>query len=1008
MRFRGKSIRRKIVALLLVPLLSLTALWGFATYVTGQSAKNLIDVANLVDTIGYPVDDTAQVVQQERRQTLVYLADPRASDALAALRRSRAATDDMVAQVKERAKDPDVRDAVSGQSADRLASILDAFDGIESLRRTVEEGTITRAGALKMYTKLIDPCYGFLMTLQGLDDAKLDRQGRALVGVARARELLSREDALLGSALVAHRITKTEIREIADLRAQRTLLYEVSLGQLPEDERGHYERYWNGAETTQLRGAEKAVAESAAGTPRVVTSARWDAAAGKALKDLAERGDAASDRLQDRVEPVAVGVIIRVAVAGVFGLLALLFSVFMSLRIGRSLIRDLRRLRLEAHEASGVRLPGVLRRLAAGEQVDVETEAPRLTYEKDEIGQVGQALNTLQRAAVEATVKQADLRRGVSEVFVNLARRSQVLLHKQLTLLDTMERRTEDTDELADLFRLDHLTTRMRRHAEGLVILSGAAPSRQWRKPVQLMDVVRAAVAEVEDYERIEVRRLPRIAVTGPAVADLTHLLAELLENATVFSPPHTAVQVLGEHVANGFTLEIHDRGLGMAADALLDANLRLAETPEFELSDTDRLGLFVVSRLAQRQRVRVSLQPSPYGGTTAVVFIPETLLTDDVPDTNGIGFRLDRPQSKEAVGRDKKGDKTAALGQVPVQLPGLPASILDGPVELEAPVGMADLDGFPGALEDEDSERGGLFRPRRRAAGVPGDEQHQQARDERETGQREPVRPDESSPDDDPADEGHPTDPVPLPRRRTPKLVSSHGRPVTHTRNRGTTAEDDAAPESPAGRPQGGIAAENTPVGRPQGGAVNADLPLRGRGTDAEGRPEPTVPELPSRRRGRTATDAVDLPRRPEPQSAWPDLSPPHRDVTAADQPPPELPRRSRRTETPERTSTSTETPERTATSPDAGQVPTQAPGGLPRRVRQANLAPQLKDGPDQRPERAPTAGTRPQERDADEVRSRMASLQRGWQRGREENAAGDDASDGTAPGTTSEGDGR
>ncbi|MWA09730.1 sensor histidine kinase [Streptomyces sp. BA2] len=991
MRFRGKSIRRKIVALLLVPLISLTAMWGFATYLTGQSAKDLIDVANVVDKIGYPIEDTARVVQQERRQTLVYLADPRASDALAALRRSQTATDEMIAKVVENAEHPDVREEVTGQSADRLASLLDSFEGIESLRRTVEEGTITRAGALKMYTKLIDPCYGFLMTLHGLDDVKMDQQGRALVGVTRARELLSREDALLGSALVARRLTKAEIREVSDLRAQRTLLYEVNLAQLPEDERAGYERYWNGAETTELRSAEKAVVESSPGTPRAVTSARWDAASGKALKDLAERDKAAGDRFQDRVEPVAVGVIVRVVVAGVFGLLALLFSVFMSVRIGSSLIRDLRRLRLEAHEASGVRLPGVLRRLAAGEQVDVETEAPRLTYEKDEVGQVGQALNTLQRAAVEATVKQADLRRGVSEVFVNLARRSQVLLHKQLTLLDTMERRTEDTDELADLFRLDHLTTRMRRHAEGLVILSGAAPSRQWRKPVQLMDVVRAAVAEVEDYERIEVRRLPRIAVTGPAVADLTHLMAELLENATVFSPPHTAVQVLGEHVANGFTLEIHDRGLGMAADALLDANLRLAETPEFELSDTDRLGLFVVSRLAQRQRVRVSLQPSPYGGTTAVVFIPETLLTDDVPDTNGIGFRLDRPQPREAVGRDATGDKKAALGQVPVQLPGLPASLLDGPVELEAPVGMADLDPFPGALgdlDDADSERGGLFRPRRRVAGVQGDEQHQQARDERETGEREPTRPDDlpsrgssggngsgfSGPDDDAA----PGDPVQLPRRRTPKLVSSHGRPVTHNRPRGAAEDDDAAPERPE-RPQ-------TPVGRPQGGAVDRD-----RGS------------------GRPAAEPIDLPRRPEPQSAWPDLSPPHRDVTAADAPP-DLPRRSRRTESPRTESPRTETP-RTETEPRVGRppAPTTAPGGLPRRVRQANLAPQLKDGPDQRTERDPApATTRPEERDADEVRNRMASLQRGWQRGREENAAGEDASDGTAPGTTSEGDGR
>lgn len=1026
MRFRGKSIRRKIVALLLVPLISLTAMWGFATYLTGQSAKDLIDVSNVVDRIGYPIEDTARVVQQERRQTLVYLADPRASDALAALRRSQSATDEMVAKVVDNAEHPDVRDEVTGQSADRLASLLDSFQGIESLRRTVEEGTITRAGALKMYTKLIDPCYGFLMTLHGLDDVKMDQQGRALVGVARARELLSREDALLGSALVARRLTKAEIRQVSDLRAQRELLYEVNLAQLPEDERASYERYWNGAETTELRAAEKDVVESAPGTPRAVTSARWDAASGKALKDLAERDKAAGDRFQERVEPVAVGVIVRVVVAGAFGLLALLFSIFMSVRIGSSLIRDLRRLRLEAHEASGVRLPGVLRRLAAGEQVDVETEAPRLTYEKDEVGQVGQALNTLQRAAVEATVKQADLRRGVSEVFVNLARRSQVLLHKQLTLLDTMERRTEDTDELADLFRLDHLTTRMRRHAEGLVILSGAAPSRQWRKPVQLMDVVRAAVAEVEDYERIEVRRLPRIAVTGPAVADLTHLMAELLENATVFSPPHTAVQVLGEHVANGFTLEIHDRGLGMAPDALLDANLRLAETPEFELSDTDRLGLFVVSRLAQRQRVRVSLQPSPYGGTTAVVFIPETLLTDDVPDTNGVGFRLDRPQPKEAVGRDAARDKQAALGQVPVQLPGLPASLLDGPVELEAPVGMAGLDPFPGALGDvgdlgdlgdlgdTDSERGGLFRPRRRAAGVQGDEQHQQARDERETGEREPTRPDGlpargggngngfAGPGEDPA----PGDPVQLPRRRTPKLVSSHGRPVTQNRPRSTAPDDDTAPER-SERPQTPVGRSQAPLGRPQGGAVDRD------------------------RGGRPAAEPIDLPRRPEPQSAWPDLSPPHRDVTAADAPP-DLPRRSRRTEPSRTESPSTERPRtqaprteasrteasRTEASrtengsrggPASAPAPTTAPGGLPRRVRQANLAPQLKDGPEHRTERdSAPATTRPEERDADEVRSRMASLQRGWQRGREENAAGEDATDGTAPGTTSEGDGR
>ncbi|MGY0022491.1 nitrate- and nitrite sensing domain-containing protein [Streptomyces sp. YJ-C3] len=902
MRFRGKSIRRKIVALLLVPLLSLTAIWAFASVITGRAAVQLLSAGKAADAIGYPLVDTGRALQEERRQTLVYLADPRASDAQSALRTRRTAADEEMSRIKQKAADSGVRDRLDGDARGVLDSAVEGFEGIESLRRNVDEGTVTRAQALDFYTRLIEPTYDFLLDLTALDDSKVERQGRAVVGILKARELLAQEDALVGSGLVARRLTQDELRQVSDLIAQRTLLYDTSLALLPDDERSRFQRYWRSPDTNPLRTAENAVVRGAPGTPKGVTADSWDRASGQVLDELVDRDTAAAERYQDRARPIALQVFIRAGVAGVLGLLALLVSLILSVRIGRGLVRDLRRLRLDAHEASGVRLPGVMRRLAAGETVDVETEAPRLEYDRDEIGQVGQALNTLQRSAVEAAVKQAELRRGVSEVFVNLARRSQVLLHKQLTLLDAMERRTEDTDELADLFRLDHLTTRMRRHAEGLVILSGAAPSRQWRKPVQLMDIVRASVAEVEDYERIEVRRLPRIAVTGPAVADLTHLVAELLENATVFSPPHTAVQVLGEHVANGFTLEIHDRGLGMASDALLDANLRLAETPEFELSDTDRLGLFVVSRLAQRQNVRVSLQPSPYGGTTAVVFIPDALLTD-APDTEGAGFRLDRP---DAARRAAPAGLGAAEG-----LPGLPASVLDGPIELEAPLTTSDMTSFPGALGDEDSERGALFRPRRPVAGSPG-EQHQQA--------DEPAADAEGGHSDE-AD-ATPDGLVALPRRRTPKLVSSHGRPVTRTR-----------PDRGAGEP--------------------GERHDRDSGDGLRDTPPASLADLPRRRGRATASSGTAQPERPDTGAA-----------------------------------------------------------GLPRRVRQANLAPQLKEGPDARADRASardeTVSASPADRDADEVRSRMASLQRGWRRGREENAASDDSADGTAQGTTSEGDGR
>ncbi|GFH66864.1 MULTISPECIES: sensor histidine kinase [Streptomyces diastaticus group] len=873
MRFRGRTIRRKIVALLLVPLVSLTAIWGFATVLTGREAAEILEIGEADDRVGRPVEEAARVLQDERRRTLVHLADPRASAALGDLRRARTVTDRALARVRAGAEDADATGGLSADSRRRLTALLESFEGITTLRRSVEDNTVTRTAALDLYNRLVDPCFVFLTHLPALKDVALDKQNRALVSVARARDLLSREDALVASALVGERLDKADLRQVSDLLAQRTLLYEISLPLLPDDERARYERYWQGPETAPLRDLETSVAAAAPGPPHGVTAKSWDTAAVKVLDGLAERGSAAADRYEERVRPVAVGILVQAGATAVLGFAALLLSLYLSVRIGRSLIRALSRLRHQAHEASGVRLPSVQRRLAAGEQVDVDTEAPRLEYDKNEIGQVGQALNTLQRAAVEGAVKQAQMRRGVSEVFVNLARRSQVLLHKQLTLLDTMERRTEDSEELADLFRLDHLTTRMRRHAEGLVILSGAAPSRQWRRPVQLMDVVRASVAEVEDYERIEVRRLPKIAVTGPAVADLTHLTAELLENATVFSPPHTAVQVHGESVANGFTLEIHDRGLGMAPDVLLDANLRLAETPDFELSDTDRLGLFVVSRLAQRQNIRVSLQKSPYGGTTAVVFIPDALLieTDGEPSgsTDGRGLALD------GLGNGARGPGRPALTRIPTSRPPANRPFPDGPVELEAPAGTPGLDDedFPGALRDEDSEPG-VFRPRRPLAPAadPRD-QHQQADDD---GARD-ARPGGPSPSG--------TGPAPLPRRRTPKLVSSHGRTVAH----GTREEAAQDPENRGG---------------------------------------------------------------------------PHGEA--------------------------------------ASRAPGAGPAALPRRVRQASLAPQLKDtrgsaADDRGQDAAPDT-----ERDAEQVRSRMASLQRGWQRGRDENAGP------TAPRTTPEGDGR
>ncbi|WP_151774937.1 sensor histidine kinase [Streptomyces abyssomicinicus] len=800
MRFRGTSIRRKIVALLIVPLMSLTGIWAFTSVLTTTEANRMFTVATAVDEIGYPVEEVVVALQAERRQTLVHLASPDSSD-IELLMQSWAITDDAMEVVRANAAKEEVREALGSSSGLQLDGVLETFWRVETARSAVDRGASDRTEAYAAYNTLIDECFTLLTALPAADTVELDQQARAVVNLFRVRELLAREDALLGSGLVVGEATGKEIDQISDLVAQRSMLVEVSLPMLPQSDRARHESYWQESEAATALGK----AELRAMDGDRMTARSWDTIAGTALANLQRLNDETADRYQERVGPVARNIILKVVAGGILGLLAVLASIVVSVRVGRGLVRDLRGLSREAHEASGVRLPSVMRRLSGGEKIDVEAEMPPREFPGDEMGEVGRALDSLQRAAVEAAVKQAELRSGVSEVFVNLARRSQVLLHRQLTLLDTMERRAEDTDELADLFRLDHLTTRMRRHAEGLVILSGAAPARQWRKPVRLMDVVRAAAAEVEDYERVEVRRLPRLSVKGPAVADLTHLLAELLENATVFSPPHTAVQVIGERLSTGFLLQIHDRGLGMSAEARQDANERLAETPDFELSDTDRLGLFVVSRLARRQNVKVSLQPSPYGGTTAVVLLPERLLTEEEPESNGSGLRLDRARvaTRKRISEAERTGELELVEVIPLQ------------ETLEEPLG------------GEPSSRGGLR--------VPRDE-----------------------PDTEPA------------------------------------TEHAAVPDS----------------------------------EEAAGGPVRPVVEEP-----RTA-------------------------------------------------------------------------GGLPRRVRQASLAPQLKDSPDQDPaarRQARSEAADPAARDAEELRDRMASLQHGWQRGREENdavvtATGRDAGPGTA----------
>lgn len=628
-RLRPTTVRAKIVSLLMVPVVSLLALWGFATVTTAQDVAALRQLRRVDEQVRRPVAATVTELQAERRAAVRYLAAP-ADDRAAALTRQAKRTDSALARLRLGDKNT-VADAgdLPGGAADRLRRFVSRAQQLPVLRTSALGRKAGWDATYQQYTDTIALAFDVTSALTGIKDRSLGSDARVVHEFSRAAEMLAREDALLGSAQLARTFTFAHHTAFAGGVDSRRTLIDTATADLSGDQRAAWLTLSGQPAYATLRAAEDKVLTATPGrdAAQTVPEASWNDALTTVQKGMRDVESGAAHDVVGRADPFARGLLTPAGVAVLFGLVAVAASLVISVRIGRGLVVELVSLRNTALEIARRKLPAAMGRLRAGEDLDVEAEAPRGPASEDEIGQVGEALGTVHRAALAAAVERAELASGISGVFVNLARRSQVLVHRQLNLLDSMERRAEDPGELGDLFRLDHLTTRMRRHAESLIILSGAAPGRAWSVPVPLTSVVRAAVSEVEDYARVEVRQLPEAAVTGGAVADLTHLLAELVENAAQFSPPHTKVRVSGEPVGNGYALEIEDRGLGMGRESLDEANHRIEHSEAVHLFDTDRLGLFVVSRLAARHGIKVQLRTSPYGGTTAVVLLPTGLL---------------------------------------------------------------------------------------------------------------------------------------------------------------------------------------------------------------------------------------------------------------------------------------------------------------------------------------------------------------------------------------------
>ncbi|MFG2874212.1 nitrate- and nitrite sensing domain-containing protein [Streptomyces sp. NPDC048337] len=624
LRLRPATVRAKIVSLLMVPVVSLLALWGFATVSTAQDMARLSRVQRVDTEIRTPVAAALAELQAERRAAVRLLADP-AADPGAALDQQARRTDAAVRRLRlgDRNTVADSGDYPSDLVV-RLGAFVADAEALGAARKDITGRRATPEAAYEIYTRVVDSALAVGGALTGGADAEPVPDSRVLLEFARAAELLSREDALL--AAPGQRTAET-LRQLTGTIESRRALTAAAALDLPAAQQAAWESVAKSAAYAELTGAEDRALALGTGKEARGVPTGWEAAHAAVASSMREIEEAAHAAAADRADPFAEGALGPAGAAVLLGLAAVAASLVISVRIGRALVVELVSLRNTALEIAHRKLPYAMERLRAGEDIDVAAEAPPGPPADDEITQVGEALDTVHRAALSAAVERAELASGVSGVFVNLARRSQVLVHKQLTLLDSMERRADDPNELGDLFRLDHLTTRMRRHAESLIILSGAAPGRAWRMPVPLTNVVRAAVSEIEDYPRVEVSRLAEAAVVGGAVADLTHLLAELIENATQFSPPHTKVRVSGEPVGAGYVLEIEDRGLGMGRESLGDANRRIEQSEALDLFDSDRLGLFVVSRLSARHGVKVHLRTSPYGGTTAVVLMPNSML---------------------------------------------------------------------------------------------------------------------------------------------------------------------------------------------------------------------------------------------------------------------------------------------------------------------------------------------------------------------------------------------
>ncbi|MGC4759200.1 nitrate- and nitrite sensing domain-containing protein [Micromonospora trifolii] len=575
-----RLIRTRLAVLAAV----LITLWSYAAYVSSQDAVDLLRVRALADTLGQPIDRLILSLQTERRITAETIAG--AGQPTPSLVGAREGTDRAAAEIREFTKGRDLRLLSAGTVRDRAGELVRRLDGLGTRRTQVDTGRLDQGAAIGGYDEVIDVAFRVYGPEWAAYESGLAADTRAVIALARARELLAREDTVVSAALTGARFGADERRRLSELvSTQRYARAEAAAG-LPPDGQGEHQRLATGPEFAALLALEDRLLLQA-GTANALaglTTQGWRAAADAALGALQTLVTNTARSSVERATPGAAVLIARTGAVVGLGLIVVLVLL--------------------------LSWAGTVRRLT-DELTRPDADVPAPTPD-------------IPTPAQEPAAPGGDAER---ELFLGLTRRNQVLLRDQLSLLDGMQRRERSTEETGELFQLDHLTTRVRRNVEKLITLAGATPARRWRRPVPLLDVARGAVAEVPDYHRVLIAPHWPWSLAGPAVTDVIHLLAELIENALAFSGAETTVRVSGEQRQQGCAVLVVDDGPGLDAAALTAANHLLGNPPP-DGPPAGLAGWYAAAVLAGRCGAHVSLRPSRRGGTAAIVLLPSRLIT--------------------------------------------------------------------------------------------------------------------------------------------------------------------------------------------------------------------------------------------------------------------------------------------------------------------------------------------------------------------------------------------